>query len=58
MSTTTITKNKRWNLHKVHSTHARSSHQEAYGSVQRDYNLPIHSQKVIPKNYERDDDDK
>ena len=50
-------KNKRWNFHKGHSTHALSSFWEADDSVQRDNDQPIHSQKSIPDNYERDDSD-
>ena len=46
MSATTMTMNKRWKLHKVHSTHARSSGREAYDSALRDYKRPIHSQNV------------
>ena len=53
-----MTKNKRWKLHKGHSTYAHSSSREADYSAHRDYEQPIHSQKVIPDNYEGDDDDK
>ena len=52
----TMTKNKRWKLQKGHSTHARSSCREADDSAQKDYDRPIHSQKVIPENYDRDND--
>ena len=54
--TTTMTKNKRWKLHKGQSTHARSSFWEADDSAQRHYNRPIHSQKVIPDDYDHVDD--
>ena len=43
-------------MHKGHSTHALSSRQEADDIAQSDYDRPIHSQKVIPNNYERDND--
>ena len=51
-----MTKNKRWNLHKGHSHHGRSSFREADYSAQRDYDQPIQSQKLIPYNYDRDND--
>ena len=57
MIATTMTKNKRWKSHKVHSTHARSSRLEADDSAQRYHDRPIHSQKVIPDNYERNDNE-
>ena len=57
MSATEITKNKKWKSHKGHSNPARSSLQEANYSAQRDYNQPIHSQNVIPDNYDQDDYD-
>ena len=53
-----MTNNKRLKSHKGHSTHARSYRQEADYSDQRDYDRPIHSQKVIPDNYDRNDDEK
>ena len=49
---TTMTMNKRRKSHKGHSTHACSSLWEADYSAQRDYNRPIHSQKLIPDDYE------
>ena len=52
-----MTTNKRWKSHKRHSTNDRSSIREAYDSAQRDYERPIHSHKVIPNNYERNDSD-
>ena len=52
-----MTNYKMWKSHKLHSNHALSSRQEADDSAQRDYDQPIHSQKVIPKNYDRDNDD-
>ena len=52
---TMITNNTR-KLHKGHSTHAHSSHQEAYDISQRDYDQTIHYQKVIPNNYDRNND--
>ena len=57
MSAVIMTRNKRWKLHKGHSTHTWSSFREADDSAQRDYNQPIHSQKVIPDDYDRVDDD-
>ena len=57
MSSMTITMNKRLKLHKGHSTNAHSYVQEADNSAHRYYERPIHSQKLIPKNYERDNDD-
>ena len=56
MSTTTITTSERWNFHKWNSTHSRSSLRKAGYSAQRDYDWPIHSQKVIPDDYDRDND--
>ena len=55
MSATYMTTNKRWKLHKWHSTHARSSFREADDSAQRDYDQPIHYQKVITHDYDRGD---
>ena len=55
-SATTMT-NKRWKLHKGHSTHARSSLWEVDDSTQRDYDRLIHSPKVIPDDYDRNNDD-
>ena len=49
-------KNKSWNSHKGNSTHVRSSFWEADDSAQKDCERPIHSKKVIPKNYEHDDE--
>ena len=40
----------------AHSTHTRSSCLEADDSAQRDYYQPIHSQNVIPNNYDRYND--
>ena len=57
MSLMTMTINKRLKLNKVHSTNARSYVQEADNSAHRYYERPIHSQKLIPENYERDNDD-
>ena len=57
MSATTMMMNKRLKPHKGHSTHERSSLWEADDSSQRDYDRPIHSQKVIPDNYECDKED-
>ena len=51
-----MTTNKRWKLHKGHSTHACSFLQEANDSALRDYDQPIHSQKVVPDDCDRDDD--
>ena len=51
-----MTKDKRWNSHKVHSIHVRSSLWEAHDTAQRDYNPPIHSQEVIPYNYDHEND--
>ena len=50
--------NKMWKLHKGHSTVSCSSRREADDSAQRDYDRPIHSPKVIPDDYDRNDDDK
>ena len=58
MNATTMTINKMWNSHIVHSTHALSSLQEADDSAQSNYDRPIHSQKLIPDSYDRDDDDR
>ena len=42
-------------LRKGHSTHARSFLRKADDSAHREYDLPIPSQKVIPDDYERND---
>ena len=52
-----MTMNKRRKSQKGRSTYAQSYLQEADDSSQRDYNQPIHYQKVIPDDYERDNDD-
>ena len=57
MSLTTMMENKRWKLHKLHSTHTRSSRQEADDSAQRDYDWPIHSPNLTADDYDRNDDD-
>ena len=57
MRAATMTTNKRRKSHKGNSTHARSSFQEADGSAQRDNDRPIHYQKVIPNDYDCNDDD-
>ena len=57
MSVTILTTNKKWKLYKVHSNHSCFSFREADDSAQRDYNQPIHSQKVIPDYYDREHDD-
>ena len=57
MSATTMENNKRWKSHKGHSTHTRASIWEAEDSPHRDYDWPINSQKVIPKNYDGEDGD-
>ena len=54
MNTTTMPKNKRIKSHNKHSTHARSSLQEADDSAQRYYDRPIHTLKVIPDDYDCD----
>ena len=56
MSATTMKNNKRWESHKEHSTHARSSFQEADDSPHSYYNLLIHYQKVITDSYDREYD--
>ena len=56
MTEVITTTNKRWKSHKRHSTHTSSSFLEADDSAQRDYNQPIHSQKVIPDDYDHVDD--
>ena len=48
MSSTMMTKNKKWKSHKGHSNHAQSSRRDADDSSQRYYDQPIHSQKLIP----------
>ena len=53
MSATKMMTNKRSKSYKRHSTHARSSRREAGGSALRDYDGPIHYQKLIPDNYNR-----
>ena len=57
MNVTTAKTKKNRNSCKEHFTHARSSRQDADDSAQRDYDLPILSQKEITDNYERDDND-
>ena len=47
-STTTMTMNNMWKLHKGHPTHTRSSWQEADDSSKSYYDRPIHSQKWFP----------
>ena len=58
MSVTMMTTNKRRKLHKGLSNHARSSRWDTDDIYQRDYDQPIHSQKVIPDNYKHDNNDK
>ena len=49
--------NKRINSHKGHYTHTRAFPWDADYSAQRDYNQTIHSRKVIPDDYDRNDND-
>ena len=57
MSATTMTNNNSRKFYKGHSTHIWSPCREAENSIQRDYDRPIHSQNVIPNNFDRDNDD-
>ena len=52
-----MTMNKRRKSQKGRSTYAQSYLQEADDSSQRDYNQPIHYQKVITHDYDRGDND-
>ena len=56
INATTMTANKRRKLYKGHYTHACSSRWKADDSAQRDYDQPIHFRKVIPDDYDRDDE--
>ena len=56
MKATTMTTNTRRKFQKGHSTHALSSRREADDSTQRNYNRPIYSRKVVPNDYDRDND--
>ena len=57
MLTTKMTKNKRWKSHEGHSAHAWSSLREADDSFQRYYDWPKHYPKVIPNNFDQNNDD-
>ena len=58
MSAETMTKNNMWESHKGHFNHTRYSCRESDDIDYRDYDQKIHSQKVIPENYDRNDDGK
>ena len=57
MSAKTMMNNKMLNSQKGHFTHDPSSRRESNDRYKRDYDWPTHSQKIIPKNYDRDGND-